>query len=408
MKILSVIFLSISLLSFSCLKEMKEPEKKTIPEDLGAVADSLAKNIIIVDTHIDVPYRLTEEWEDISKRTSKGDFDYPRAISGGLNAAFMSIYTPAELENKGTSKTTAKNLISLVEDLVKKNPDKFALAYSVADVTKQFNTGVISFPMGMENGSPIEGKIENLKYFYDKGIRYITLAHSKSNHISDSSYDENKRWNGLSPFGKKVVEEMNRLGIMVDISHVSDSAFYQVLEISKAPAIASHSSCRYFTPGWERNMSDEMIKKLAEKGGVIQINFGSSFLKKGIREKSSAVYSYISNYVSRNKLTPKEEKEFRTKYYAEHNPGYASVKDVVAHIDHVVKLVGIDYVGLGSDFDGVGDSLPEGLKDVSQYPNLIYELLKAGYSEKDIEKICSGNILRVWSEVEKIAEEKQS
>ena len=408
MKILSVIFLSISLLSFSCLKEMKEPEKKTIPEDLGAVADSLAKNIIIVDTHIDVPYRLTEEWEDISKRTSKGDFDYPRAISGGLNAAFMSIYTPAVLENKGTSKTTAKNLISLVEDLVKKNPDKFALAYSVADVTKQFNTGVISFPMGMENGSPIEGKIENLKYFYDKGIRYITLAHSKSNHISDSSYDENKRWNGLSPFGKKVVEEMNRLGIMVDISHVSDSAFYQVLEISKAPAIASHSSCRYFTPGWERNMSDEMIKKLAEKGGVIQINFGSSFLKKDIREKSSAVYSYISNYVSRNKLTPKEEKEFRTKYYAEHNPGYASVKDVVAHIDHVVKLVGIDYVGLGSDFDGVGDSLPEGLKDVSQYPNLIYELLKAGYSEKDIEKICSGNILRVWSEVEKIAEEKQS
>ena len=312
------------------------------------------------------------------------------------------------MENKGTSKTTAKNLISLVEDLVKKNPDKFALAYSVADVTKQFNTGVISFPMGMENGSPIEGKIENLKYFYDKGIRYITLAHSKSNHISDSSYDENKRWNGLSPFGKKVVEEMNRLGIMVDISHVSDSAFYQVLEISKAPAIASHSSCRYFTPGWERNMSDEMIKKLAEKGGVIQINFGSSFLKKDIREKSSAVYSYISNYVSRNKLTPKEEKEFRTKYYAEHNPGYASVKDVVAHIDHVVKLVGIDYVGLGSDFDGVGDSLPEGLKDVSQYPNLIYELLKAGYSEKDIEKICSGNILRVWSEVEKIAEEKQS
>jgi membrane dipeptidase len=408
MKILSVIFLSISLLSFSCLKEMKEPEKKTIPEDLGAVADSLAKNIIIVDTHIDVPYRLTEEWEDISKRTSKGDFDYPRAISGGLNAAFMSIYTPAELENKGTSKTTAKNLISLVEDLVKKNPDKFALAYSVADVTKQFNTGVISFPMGMENGSPIEGKIENLKYFYDKGIRYITLAHSKSNHISDSSYDENKRWNGLSPFGKKVVEEMNRLGIMVDISHVSDSAFYQVLEISKAPAIASHSSCRYFTPGWERNMSDEMIKKLAEKGGVIQINFGSSFLKKDIREKSSAVYNYISNYVSRNKLTPKEEKEFRTKYYAEHNPGYASVKDVVAHIDHVVKLVGIDYVGLGSDFDGVGDSLPEGLKDVSQYPNLIYELLKAGYSEKNIEKICSGNILRVWSEVEKIAEKKQS
>jgi membrane dipeptidase len=397
------ILIIISLFSSSCLKEMKEPEKKLVNKDIRAISDSLANHIMIVDTHIDVPYRLTDEWEDISKKTANGDFDYPRAIQGGLNVAFIAIYTPAELEDIGSSKTKADNLITMVENLTKEHPDKFALASSVSDVTKQFNAGVISFPLGMENGSPIEGKIENVKYFYTKGIRYITLAHSKSNHISDSSYDENKKWNGLSPFGKRVVKEMNRLGIMVDVSHVSDSAFYQVLEISKAPVIASHSSCRYFTPGWERNMSDEMIKALAKNGGVIQINFGSSFLDNEIRKKSSRNSNYIKKHITEKKLTAKEAKEFKTNYNKENHAGYASVKDVVAHIDHVVKLVGIDYVGLGSDFDGVGDSLPEGLKNVSQYPNLIYELLKSGYSENDIKKICSGNILRVWSEVEKIA-----
>ena len=407
MKFTFSLILAISLFSFYCLRDIKEPEKKLTEKDIKTMADSLAKNIIIVDTHIDVPYRLAEKWEDISKRTAKGNFDYPRAIRGGLNVAFMSIYTPADLEAKGTSKTTAEELITLVENLTKEYPDKFALARSVADVTRQFNSGVISFPLGMENGSPIEGKIENLAYFYDKGIRYITLAHSKSNHISDSSYDENKKWNGLSPFGKKVIKEMNKLGIMVDVSHISDSAFYQVLEISKAPVIASHSSCRFFTPGWERNMSDKMIKALAKNGGVIQINFGSSFLSGEIRKKINENNAHIKKYIKEKNLTGEEATKFRTNYVKENHPGYAGVKDVVAHIDHVVKLVGIDYVGLGSDFDGVGDSLPEGLKDVSEYPNLIYELLKAGYSDKDIEKICSGNILRVWSEVERIAKEKQ-
>jgi membrane dipeptidase len=406
MKFTLLIILTAGLFSF-CSKEIKEPERKITEKDLKTMADSLAKNIMIIDTHIDVPYRLTKDWEDISERTKRGNFDYPRAIQGGLNVAFISIYTPAELEEKGTSKITAEKLITLVENLVKENPDKFALAKSVADVTKQFNTGVISFPLGMENGSPIEGKIENIKYFYDKGIRYITLAHSKSNHISDSSYDENKKWNGLSPFGKKVVREMNRIGIMVDISHVSDSAFYQALEISEAPVIASHSSCRFFTPGWERNMSDEMIKALAKNGGVIQINFGSSFLSGKIRNKINANHAYINKYIKEKNLAGEDAAKFRAKYLEEHRPGYATVKDVVRHIDHVVKLVGINYVGIGSDFDGVGDSLPEGLKDVSQYPNLIYELLKAGYSDDDIKKICSENILRVWSEVERIAREKQ-
>jgi membrane dipeptidase len=380
-----------------------EPNKILTDEELYAKADSLAKNIIIVDTHIDVPYRLGEKWEDVSQRTMNGDFDYPRSKRGGLNVAFISIYIPPKYEGTGKSKEFADGLILLVEDIANEHPDKFALAYSVADVTKQFNAGVISFALGMENGSPIEGKLENLKYYYKKGIRYITLAHVKNNHISDSSYETKKKWNGLSAFGEEVVKEMNKIGIMVDVSHISDSAFYDVINISKAPVIASHSSCRHFTPGWERNMSDEMIKALAKNGGVIQISFGSSFLNNEIRKKEERNENYIKNYIKDNNFGSKEAGELKRSFLKENHPGYANVKDIVAHIDHVVKLVGIDYVGLGSDFEGVGDSLPEGLKDVSQYPNLIYELLKEGYSDEDIKKICSGNLLRVWSAVEQFA-----
>ncbi|MDL1877538.1 membrane dipeptidase, partial [Cytophagia bacterium CHB2] len=246
----------------------------------------------------------------------------------------------------------------------------------------------------------------NLKHFYDRGIRYITLTHGKSNHICDSSYDPNHQWNGLSPFGKEVVAEMNRLGIMVDISHVSDSAFYQVIRLTKAPVIASHSSCRSFTPGWERNMSDDMIKTLAKNGGVIQIAFGSSFVNGAYQKTEEGLWKALVE----QKINPNSEegKAFVEKYREEHNLTYADISDVVANIDHVVKLVGIDHVGFGSDFDGVGDSLPTGLKSVADFPNLIYELLKKGYSDKDIEKICSGNLLRVWSEVEKTAKTLQA
>jgi len=409
MRIYFLLILGIALVFPSCTKEtkeQKEPEKILTDEELHAKADSLAKYIIIVDTHIDVPYRLGEKWEDISQRTINGDFDYPRAKRGGLNVAFMSIYVPPKYEGTGKSKEVADNIISLVEDIANKHPDKFALAYSVADVTKQFNAGVISFALGMENGSPVEGKLENLKHFYNKGIRYITLAHSKNNHISDSSYETKKKWNGLSPFGEEVVKEMNRLGIMIDVSHISDSAFYDVINLSGTPIIASHSSCRHFTPGWERNMSDEMIEALAKNGGIIQINLGSSFLNDEIRKKEELNERYIKDYINDNNIVSEEAHELKRDFLKENHPGYANVKDVVAHINHIVKLVGIDYVGLGSDFDGVGDSLPEGLKDVSQYPNLIYELLKAGYSDEDIRKSCSGNLLRVWSAVEQFAKKQ--
>jgi len=201
------------------------------PVDLGVEAQRIANESIIVDTHIDVPYRVIESGEDVSRPTESGDFDYPRARAGGLNAAFMSIYTPAALEADGTSRDKAEELIDLVENIVAISEGKFAIAGSPAEVRKHFAAGVVSLPMGMENGSPIEGELANLAHFHARGIRYITLAHSLSNHLSDSSYDDNRQWNGLSEFGAEAVREMNRLGIMVDISHVSDNAFWDVHEI---------------------------------------------------------------------------------------------------------------------------------------------------------------------------------
>ena len=234
----------------------------------SAAALRIAESSIIVDTHIDVPYRLERAPADVSRATEAGDFDFPRARRGGLNAAFMSIYTPPELEASGGSRALADQLIDLVHDIVAQAPDKFAIALTPDDVRDQFANGLISLPMGMENGSPIENDLDNLAHFHERGIRYVTLAHSLANHLSDSSYDEEKRWQGLSEFGVAVVREMNRLGMMVDVSHLSDDAFWQVLEVSEAPVIASHSSARHFTPGWERNMGDDMIRALAANGGV--------------------------------------------------------------------------------------------------------------------------------------------
>lgn len=376
------------------------------PRDTAARADQIAHETIIADTHIDVPYRLRDGWEDVSRATEKGDFDYPRAIAGGLDVAFMSIYTPAELGDGPEATAHAEQLIDMVEKIVAGAPDKFALAYSVAEVEHNFAQGLVSLPLGMENGSPIAGDMENLQHFFERGIRYITLAHSKANHISDSSYDENRPNGGLSPFGEEVVREMNRLGIMVDISHLSDQAFWDVLEVTSVPVIASHSSLRHFTPGFERNMSDEMVKALAGNGGVVMINFGSAFLTRESNEKGTAYYEAYQAHIEETGTedTPDAVAAFRAEYFGDEGFPYATLEDVLDHIDRVVELAGVDHVGLGSDFDGVGDSLPVGLKDVSDYPNLVEGLLKRGYSEQEIGKILSGNILRVWRAVEAAAQ----
>ncbi len=377
-------------------------------EQLRAFADELAHKYIIADGHVDLPFRLKiknfrieREYMNIPIKSSVGDFDYERAKQGGLDAPFMSIYIPSSnqlLPDNG--KALADSLINMVKGIAENIPDKFALANTVADVEKNFKEGKLSLPMGMENGAPIGDDLKNLQYFYDRGIRYITLTHSKDNQICDSSGDTTHTWNGLSPFGREVVKEMNRIGMMIDISHVDDSTFYQVMKLTKAPCIASHSSARFFAPTVLRDMTDDMIKKLGENGGVMDINFYTAFLSNDVARQNKKLDSLLTSkgLKSSDSLAMPVVVQFRTE-----NPiPTTDVQTVANHIDHVVKLAGIDHVGLGSDYDGVGggENLPDGLKDVSQYPNLLYELLKRGYTESDIEKICSGNFLRVWREVE--------
>ena len=407
------------LLLFSCSSTEKQaqiPVSEMSEEPVHVYAKELAQKLILVDGHVDLPYRmevkgfmLTKKVEDVSVET-EGNFDYPKSKAGGLDAPFMSIYIPSKYQKIGGAKAFADSLIDMVSRLPVAFPDLFALATSPSDIEQNFEKGLISLPLGMENGAPIENKLSNVEYFYHRGIRYITLTHSRDNQICDSSYDKtDDTWNGLSPFGEEVVKEMNRLGMMIDISHVTDSAFYDALTISKAPLIASHSSCRKFTPDFIRNMTDQMIIDLAAKGGVIHINFGSTFLSKRVRDIRDEMSEHLKNWQLEKGLSDKDSLyKAYAKQYAEKVDAYSDVPTVADHIDNVVQLAGIDYVALGSDFDGVGDSLPKGLKDVSMYPNLIAELLKRGYSEEDIAKICYKNTFRVWRAVEETARQLQS
>lgn len=385
----------------------------TMPEEqLKKVADSLAQVYIITDGHVDLPFRLKvknfrleQEFLGIPISTTEGDFDFERAKKGGLDAPFMSIYIPSRYQlqdDKG--KALADTLITMIDGIIAAHPDKFGKAGSPADVEANTKAGKVSLPMGMENASPVGNDLANIQYFYDRGIRYMTLTHGKDNQICDSSYDTTQTWKGLSPFGENVIREMNRVGVMVDISHVSDSAFYDALKITKAPMIASHSSCRYFTPGFQRNMSDDMIKELGKNGGVIQINFGASFLDSVARTNSKLLDS-LESILAEKKLTSRdaEAQPIIDQFVKNHNELFSDVEKVADHIDRVKMLAGVDHVGIGSDYDGVGDSLPVGLKDVSQYPNLIFVLLKRGYTPEEIEKICYKNVFRVWNKVIDVA-----
>jgi len=392
-KVLSSIGLTACVVGLSACAE---------PPKTGA---ELAQSLLIIDTHIDVPYRLKQSWADVSSATEGGDFDYPRAIEGGLNAPFMSIYIPASVDEAGGAFALADELIDGMESLAASAPDKFAIATCSDDLQSHFENNLISLPLGMENGGPVAQSEEALEHFFNRGIRYITLAHSKSNKISDSSYDTNEAWMGLSPYGKELITRMNDLGVMIDVSHISDAAFAQVIEISKAPVIASHSSLRHYTPGFVRNMSDEMVKTLGAANGVIQINFGTNFLTSEAQIYSKQRRQVIAAYIASEDLAQDDPavKAFAEQYKKDNPYPYATTNDVLDHIDRVVELAGIDSVGIGSDYDGVGDSLPQGLKDVSTYPHLIDGLLDRGYSEADIAKVLGGNALRVWRAVEAYA-----
>lgn len=371
-------------------------------------AAALAQRFVIVDGHIDVPYRLTQEPDAALDGTANpaadtlGDFSFRRARLGGLDAPFMSIYIPAALQDTaGAAFALADRLIDAVESWTRRQPDRFEIARSVADVERIAASGRVALPMGMENGAPI-GSLDDLRHFYRRGIRYVSLTHGKNNALGDASYDSVRTWHGLSPLGRDVVREMNRLGILVDLSHVSDETAFAILQTTAAPVIASHSSMQHFTPGFERNVSDSLARAIARNGGVVMINFGSSFLKTAYQGQQTQFQLRLNAALRQQGLSPKDAAAYPIYYAMRRLYPVGNVADVADHIDYAVRTMGIDHVGLGSDFDGV-TSLPSGLTDVSMYPNLIAELIRRGYSDADIGKICGGNALRVWREVERVA-----
>lgn len=378
-------------------------------DTLSERAHALAQRYVIVDGHIDTPSRLIGQprggREDIGVQ-SGGEFDFPRARSGGLDAPFMSIYTSAEEAEAGESERIANEMIDIVEAMVRAHPESFTLARSAADVHSAAAAGKVALLLGMENGSPIGDDLAKLDRFHARGVRYVTLCHGGDNLICDSSYDPRHTHSGLTAFGRRVVRRMNELGVLVDISHVSDDAFWQVLDVARAPVIASHSSLRHFTPRFERNMSDEMVRAVGANGGVVMVNFGSSFLTWNANQHY--FLRQAAHDACRAEGLGEESPELRARMRAwdRENPfPYATVRDVADHIERVVDLAGVDHVGFGSDFDGVGDSLPVGLKDVSMYPNLIAELLSRGWSDAEIEKLCGANLLRVLERAEAVARE---
>lgn len=377
---------------------------------IDSKAQELAQNNIIIDTHIDMPNWLFEEFDNISALTETGDFDYNKAKKGGLNAPFMAVFVSPDYEGMPEGKVRADHQIDLIEDLVSKNPEKLAFARSPEDVKNNFKNNLLSLPLGLENGAPLLGDLENLHHFYNRGIRYITIVHGKCNHICDSSYDSIRVWNGLSQFGEELIAEMNKIGMIVDVSHASDSSFYHLMKITKAPVAATHSGVRFYTPGFERNLTDEMIKMIADKEGIIQIPFGSGFLTLESREYRNKYKLAFDKYLEENgfKRDAPEAVAFTKEYYKNKPYPYASIDNVLDHIDHVVNLVGVNYVGFGSDFEGVGDSLPKGLKNVSGYPNLIAGLINRGYNDEDIKKIMGLNFLNFWSRVQSFASQKPS
>lgn len=375
-------------------------------EPLSA-AQRFARQTLIVDTHIDAPSELLKHWRDLGVDAPGVEFDYPRARQGGLDVAFMSIYTSAEDDAAGVARQKAHMQIDAVEALAARHPDKFALLRSPADVERLSENRRVLLALGMENGAPIGDDLAQLEVFHRRGVRYITLAHSHSNRIADGSYSLDRPHGGLSPFGEKVVAEMNRLGIMVDVSHLSDEAVRDVLRVAKAPVIASHSGMRRFTPGFERNLSDELAKAIARNGGVVQIVFGSGFIDARAAADTTAYFRALAAFQrevdaakARGETPSRTLEQFDAEWDAAHPRPETRIEQVVQQIDHAVKLLGEDHVGIGSDFDGVGGALPVGLKTVADYPNLVAALRERGYSDERLRKILGGNLLRVWREVE--------
>jgi len=385
--------------SFSCGDKQARLEKK---------ADNIHKAILTVDTHCDTPMRLMRSDFDLGVRNEDGCVDFPRMVEGGLDAEFFAVFIgqgPRDPEAYERVYERTIETFRRIHDNVEKNSEMAELAYTVDDAYRIKKTGKRIAFTGIENGYPVGKDLSKVEEFYNLGARYITLSHSRNNDICDSSTDDRgPEHNGLSEFGEEVVKEMNRLGMMVDVSHISDEAFYDVIELTASPVIASHSSCRALCES-PRNLSDDMLMALKDNGGVIQICILSNYLKQPepnpiLEEKMAELREKYNDFEG---LSEEEFEKARKEYYEVRNKyrKLATVEDAVDHIDHVVRLIGIDHVGIGSDFDGGGGI--EGVMDVSQMKNITLELLKRDYSRSEIEKIWGGNIMRVLKANEKNA-----
>ena len=354
-------------------------QNKTVTDAaLNQEIQRVKRDAILIDTHNDVP-SFTVDGYDIGSKGSMHHTDIARLKEGGVGATFFAVYVSSRYVEGNHSANRALQMIDTVRrDIIDKYPNDFMFATTAKDIEEAHRRGKIAALMGIEGGHAIEDSLRLLRDYYDMGVRYMTLTHTNTNDWADSSGDISKEGvkhhNGLTPFGKDVIREMNRLGMMVDISHVADKTFWDALEVSKAPIFASHSSCRALT-NVPRNMTDEMIVALAKKGGVVDVNFNCAF----VSQKSADAEA--------KKQTPTPR---------------ATLADVVDHIDHIRKIAGIDAIGIGSDFDGV-ECTPVGLDDVSKYPNLTRALLVKGYTAEDIRKIYGGNFLRVMRAVEAAA-----
>lgn len=380
---------------------------------LTGEADKLHNEIISIDTHTDAPLRLIYDNFDIRKshdaRTERSKVDFPRMKQGRLDAVFFAAFVaqgPRTEKGNEEAIKTVMDIIDTVHSVLKTSSDMASLALSPADAGKIKAEGKLSVYIGIENGYAIGNDLSLIRKYYDMGVRYITLCHTKNNDICGSSTDnDTSGYRGLSTFGVKVIEEMNKSGMLVDVSHISDAAFYDVIKYSKAPVFASHSCARALCDN-PRNMTDDMIRKLAEKGGVIQVCILTDYLKifPENHKRDSLMTILRAKYPDYEKMTQEQRAEMR-KERAGLDKLYprklASVKDIADHIDHIVKIAGVDYVGIGTDFDGGGEL--EDCYDVSQMKNITVELLRRGYSKEDIGKIWGGNFLRVFRQAEQYA-----
>ena len=385
---------------------------RTVPaDDIAERAHKLHFSSIVLDTHADTTQRLLDGKFDIGTRHPDGHVDIPRMREGGLNAQFFSIWMLGTITGAPAVQKSLDQ-IDAVRTMVRTHSQDMMLAVTAADVRRAHEQGKIAVLMGMEGGHMIASDLSVLRMYSALGVRYMTLTHFFNNEWGDSSTDKPAH-NGLTDFGKDVVREMNRVGMLVDISHVSDKTFYDALEVSKAPLIASHSSSRALD-AHPRNMTDEMIKALAAKGGVIQINYERSYLSQEYNEAFKKNAGDISRMEEKYKkecgdnmdCELKMQTQFVQQLQAEGKLPHVSWERIIDHIDHAVKLVGADHVGLGSDFDGA--DMPDGMEDCSKLPKITEALLRKGYSESDIRKILGENTLRVMEQAEKVSSEMQS